>query len=90
MSSSFCGSGSSNLEPPDHGNSRRILFFAAAVSLRGWQMMALSKAHNLLYQFTCSAADRTDDNAFEMAALSAPLNLHQDSMAPARPKQRLR
>ena len=36
-----------HLEPPDHGNSRRKLSIAMAILLRRWQMMALSKAHDL-------------------------------------------
>ena len=33
---------------------------------------------------------RAANSAFEMAALLAPSNLHQDSMAPARSQRRLR
>jgi hypothetical protein len=48
-------------------------------------MMALSKAYDLVYQFAWSAADQATNNAFEMAAPPASLNLYPDSLRPARP-----
>ena len=66
-------------------DSRRNLLIETAIHLRWWQTRALSKAHEPPHQFRWPAADRAANNAFKMAALPSPSNLHPDSMVPARP-----
>ena len=83
---SFCASGSSNHEPPDHGIAAALHSSAAAILIGRWQMRALLKAHDPLHRFVWSAADRAANNVSDMAAPSAPSNLRPDSMAPARAK----
>ena len=48
-----------------------------------------SKAHGSRHQLEWPAADRAASNVFEMTASLAPLNLHQDSMAPAGAKGKI-
>ena len=86
LGSSFCGSGSSNHEPSDHGIAAALHCIAAAILIGRWQMRALWKAHDPLHQFAWLTADQAANNAFEMAAPPAPSNLHPDSMAPVRRK----
>ena len=67
-----------------------ISLIAAAIPLRWWQMMTLSKSDNPLHQLIWLAADRADDkNTFKIDAPPALSNLHQDSVAPARLQRRL-
>ena len=84
---SFSGPGASNLEPPTMGIAVALLSIATAIPLRWWQMMARSKAHDSLRQFGWSAADRAYNNVADMAIPLAPLNLQQDSVAPAGAKR---
>ena len=51
-------------------------------------MMTRLKAHNPVHQFPWLAADQTDNSIVEMAALLAPSDLPQDSIASARSQQK--
>ena len=62
LSSSFCGSGSSNVGLPDHGNSRYFIVDCSGYS-------ACLKIHDPRRRFGWSAAGRVTTSAFEMAAL---------------------
>ena len=87
LGSSFCGCGSSKLEPPTMGIAVALSSIAAAIPLRWWRMVARSKAHDPLYRSAWSAADRPDNKVADMAIPLAPSNLRQDSMAPAGAKR---
>ena len=52
----------------NHGGCRRI---ATAILIGRWQMRALWRALNLLYQLVCSAAHRAAIMAFGLAILSS-------------------
>ena len=83
---SFSGSSASNLEPPTMGIAVALSSIAMTISLRPWQIMACLKAHDPVCRFGWSTPDRADNNVANMAIPLAPLNLHRDSMAPARAK----
>ena len=66
LGSSFCGCGSSKLEPPTMGIAVAQSSIAAAIPLRWWGMMARSKSHDPLRRSAWSAADRPDNKVADM------------------------
>ena len=75
FASSFSGSVASSHAPPGHENKHRKSSFAMAILLRQWRMRAQWKAHDPLRQSAWLDADRAANNAANMAASLAPLNL---------------